>query len=718
MTKYVRVAALVSVVSIVALPGCADPGGGGGGSRDSGRNDGGAIDAGHDGGADGGPTCMTNADCPDDGQYCNGTLECTGGRCVVANVPTCTDGIQCTDDHCDPVANRCVNSVNDANCPSGLSCSMHGCVMGTVCEFDVDCDDGVFCNGVESCVTQICMSSGMRDCDDHSDCTMDGCSDAMGMCTHDVYPDVMTNVAHCGDGTTCMACPSPAPTLHQVATCAAGACGVVCETGYVDLDGNMANGCEFMCTPSAGVDLPDDTFADSNCDGIDGDRTLAIFVATTGTPANDGLTAAHPVGTLAAAFAVFAAHPERTQILVANGTYSTSTPLSLPSGVGIYGGYGAGYTTRTDTRAQVVASGATAVIADHLTAPTVIDRVSLTTMSQTGASAYTATLIVDTSFDNLTLRFLSVVAGRGGNGGDGGTGATGSDGTRGSDGSGASGGGGGSVGGGMGASGASRGPGPAGAMGGGGSCGTGGSPGPSSGSGGLGCGDGNPQPGGMGGTGCTGTTGTGGTAGDGIGTLTGRVWAASTGGTGTTGGTGGGGGGGGAGGGESCTDPVFGTCIYCDTGRGGGGGGGGGRGGVGGRGGTEGGASIGIILIDSTITVTNLRITTSGGGNGGIGGAGGNGGTGGPGGSGVGSGNSSQGAGGNGGTGGPGGPGGCGGGGGGGPTFGIWGNGPTAQIMELTATIYTIGSGGSGGTSCGSSGQAGQSGNTHNAITM
>ena len=49
---------------------------------------------------------------------------------------------------------------------------------------------------------------------------------------------------------------------------------------FVDLDGNPANGCEYACT-ATGPDLPDDSFIDSNCDGIDGDASKAIFVSST-----------------------------------------------------------------------------------------------------------------------------------------------------------------------------------------------------------------------------------------------------------------------------------------------------------------------------------------------------------------------------------------------------------------------------------------------------
>src|SRR5690349_7113153 len=42
------------------------------------------------------------------------------------------------------------------------------------------------------------------------------------------------------------------------------------------------------CVAQAGPDLPDDNFADTNCDGVDGDAARAIFVATSGADTNPG----------------------------------------------------------------------------------------------------------------------------------------------------------------------------------------------------------------------------------------------------------------------------------------------------------------------------------------------------------------------------------------------------------------------------------------------
>ena len=129
-----------------------------------------------------------------------------------------------------------------------------------------------------------------------------------------------------------------------------------------------------------------------------------------------------------------------------------------------------------------------------------------------------------------------------------------------------------------------------------------------------------------------------------------------------------------------------------------------------------GGASIGAVLLNSTLVTFQVRIQTAGGGHGGSGGGGGSGGTGNSGGTGGTPSNSSQGRGGNGGSGGNGGAGGCGGGGGGGPSIGIWGTGTGSRYREMTPVTFLIGAGGGGGSSCGPSGNTGTEGNARQAF--
>jgi cysteine-rich repeat protein len=94
----------------------------------------------------------------DDGEFCTVDDTCDGeGMCLGGDPRDCSDGVDCTDDSCDEVNDVCVNAPNDANCPDdGLfcngdefcdpvnDCSSTGdpCPAGTVCNEDTDtCDE-------------------------------------------------------------------------------------------------------------------------------------------------------------------------------------------------------------------------------------------------------------------------------------------------------------------------------------------------------------------------------------------------------------------------------------------------------------------------------------------------------------------------------------------------------------------------------------------------
>ncbi|GAG15586.1 unnamed protein product, partial [marine sediment metagenome] len=89
--------------------------------------------------------CLNDSDC-DDGLYCNGAETCVGGSCQPGTAVDCDDGVACTDDSCNEGTDSCDNVANDANCDNGLYCdgaeTCHvtlGCQSGTA----IDCDDGV-----------------------------------------------------------------------------------------------------------------------------------------------------------------------------------------------------------------------------------------------------------------------------------------------------------------------------------------------------------------------------------------------------------------------------------------------------------------------------------------------------------------------------------------------------------------------------------------------
>jgi exonuclease III len=58
------------------------------------------------------------------------------------------------------------------------------------CSTDVDCDDGFFCNGPETCDigTETCIPGTSIDCDDGNSCTIDSCDETLNMCQHSTPP--------------------------------------------------------------------------------------------------------------------------------------------------------------------------------------------------------------------------------------------------------------------------------------------------------------------------------------------------------------------------------------------------------------------------------------------------------------------------------------------------------------------------------------------------
>ena len=98
----------------------------------------------------------------------------------------------------------------------------------------------------------------------------------------------------------CGGCGAACTRPHSTATCANSTCSFVCAPGWVDLNNDPSDGCEYNCTFTSATDLPDLMFVDANCDGIDGEVNNGIFVSPNGVDTNAGTRAA-PVLTLAAA---------------------------------------------------------------------------------------------------------------------------------------------------------------------------------------------------------------------------------------------------------------------------------------------------------------------------------------------------------------------------------------------------------------------------------
>ena len=134
----------------------------------------------------------------DDGQFCNGAESCDPGiGCLAGSPPVVDDGVACTDDDCDEPGDLVTHTANDALC-----------------------EDGAFCNGVESCDPALgCQPGAAVDCADAVACTLDSCDEALDGCDH--QPDDPS----CDDGDPCTA-----ELCHAVLGCASEpvpGCGAV-----------------------------------------------------------------------------------------------------------------------------------------------------------------------------------------------------------------------------------------------------------------------------------------------------------------------------------------------------------------------------------------------------------------------------------------------------------------------------------------------------------
>ncbi|XXX72958.1 hypothetical protein WMF30_35450 [Sorangium sp. So ce134] len=668
-----------------------------------------------------------------------------GATCALANAAEACLGGTCVIGMCDPGFANCnanaldgceVNTAGDlANCGgcnigcnlanAAESCLSGTCVLGACDAGFADCD-GAPANGCEvntntsgahcgACGAACALANASEACVSGT-CDLVACNAGYASC-NGIDADgceirTATDPANCGAcGASCAAA-----IPNAAVGCGAGACTFEgCLPGFYNVDGSLANGCEYACAFLSDVDLPDDGFVDANCDGIDGDASQAIFVATNG---NDAIstpgTMAQPKLTIMEGINA-AVLQEKTQVYISQGTYIGR--VTLTSGVSLYGGYdrALGW-ARSAASTVVVRSGSTddgyaaALEGTNINAPTTIDRLTITTsdlgISAAGISNHAMRCVNCTA---VTLKNSRLEAGDGAPGAPGATGGVGEAGGNGSTGGAGScdnagtrtGGAGGTSAcgrtGGNGGNGGPEGENP-------GSGGQNGAGGALGGNGGAAGDDSAGQPGANGQNGASGGIGNSGTGGSG-GTVASNLWRARTGNTGGRGVHGNGAGGGGGGGGQG------GIIANDGAGNGGGGGGAGGCGGFGGLGGNGGGGSFGLFLVNSSgFQLIANQIASGNGGSGGAGGVGGNGGAGGNGGNGGTVCTSEVGAGGTGGRGGNGGQGGYGGGGAGGVSYGVYRVGSSS--VTFGGNVLAHGAGGAGGTSMGLAGSAGLSGNS------
>lgn len=186
-----------------------------------------------------------------DGLYCNGAETCDAvNGCQAGDAPVLSDGVGCTDDSCNEGADSTdnqgfiVNAPNDANCDDTLYCNgaetcdaINDCQAGTPpvvddgvsctndsCDEDNDvvvnapddanCDDGLFCNGAETCDAALdCQAGEEPDCDDSDFCTFDSCDEDGDACANEQVTCDTVDSSHIdvGEGEIPLNCPNLCP---------------------------------------------------------------------------------------------------------------------------------------------------------------------------------------------------------------------------------------------------------------------------------------------------------------------------------------------------------------------------------------------------------------------------------------------------------------------------------------------------------------------------
>lgn len=164
-----------------------------------------------------------------------------------------------------------------------------------------------------------------------------------------------------------------------------------------------------QCNPNA-VDDPDDDFIDSNCDGIDGDKKKAVFVATTaGNDSADG-TWGNPVATLK--HGIDLAISANKDVYVCKGDYKEGTIQLATKGVRVYGGYDCtqNWTRNSVSQLNLASTSNTAVSINNVTDPVVFDHVDIASANATtGGDSSIVALVVSST--NVTLRRGTYTAG-------------------------------------------------------------------------------------------------------------------------------------------------------------------------------------------------------------------------------------------------------------------------------------------------------------------
>jgi len=186
-------------------------------------------------------------------------------------------------DECDNVNNATVDGAFAYYYPKVQQFLGNG---STGCSTAADCDDGLACNGTETCVSGACQPGTPIDCDDSVTCTMDKCNEPDGSCTHLADDGLCDNglfcdgVEYCDTETDCASTGNPCAAGEtcndETDTCVSQTCADITDKGTCNADpscewiGHPRNGtCQdaVPCVPDEVLEQTCDDGVDNDCDG-------------------------------------------------------------------------------------------------------------------------------------------------------------------------------------------------------------------------------------------------------------------------------------------------------------------------------------------------------------------------------------------------------------------------------------------------------------------
>ena len=211
----------------------------------------------------------------DDGLYCNGTDTCTGGSCSTHAGTPCLE-TECNT--CQEATDSCFDGAGTLCTDDGNVCTDDACDGAGACAHPANtesCDDGLFCNGVDTCSGGSCFHGGSpcpetecNTCQEATDSCFDpsgtACTDDGNLCTDDtcdgggacIHP---ANTAPCNDGLYC----------NGTDTCNGGSCSAHTGSPCLETDCNACQEATDSCFDPLGTVCADDgnECTDDECDG-------------------------------------------------------------------------------------------------------------------------------------------------------------------------------------------------------------------------------------------------------------------------------------------------------------------------------------------------------------------------------------------------------------------------------------------------------------------